>query len=200
MLDAETIDGSDDEIEIDWDESIRLQVSELLCEFYEACESGEIDAPEHNRLRGIYPTIAYDEETCSHPVLLAINIPMLRGGAINYQYDWHELPLPLNQLLTEIQENEGLPLEHAGKAFSPQDLLYEARLALTVTQDDVEFAKEHGWPELMQRVREGTRSTNRLAAKCLGRYIKATKRVQRRQRREAKKQRDSDQENQEGGN
>ena len=63
-----------------------------------------------------------------------------------------------------------------------------------------EFAKEHGWPELMRRVREGTRSTNRLAANCLGRYIKATKRAQRRQRREAKKQRDSDQENQEGGN
>lgn len=186
--------------EIDWDESIRLQVSELLCEFYEACESGEIDAPGHNRLRGIYPTIAYDEETCPHPVLLAINIPMLRGGAIHYQYDWHELPLPLNQLLTEIQENEALPLEDAGKAHSPKELLYEARLALTVTQDDVEFAKEHGWPELMQRVREGTRSTHRLAAECMGRYVIANKRAQRRHRREAKMQKDSKQDEQEGEN
>jgi hypothetical protein len=190
--------------EIDWDESIRLQVSELLCEFYEACESGDIDAPRHNRLRGIYPTIAYDEETCFHPVLLAINIPLLQGDTIHYQYDWHELPLSLNQLLTEIQEKEGLPLEHAGKALSPKELLYEARLALTVTQDDVEFAKEHGWPELMQRVREGTRSTHRLATKCLGRYIIANKRVQRIRRREAKMQKemqkDSEEDEQEGEN
>ena len=206
MLDAETIDESNEhELEIDWDESIRLQVSELLCEYYAACESGEIDAPQHNRLRGIYPTIAYDEETCSHPVLLAINIPMLEGGRISYQYDWHELPLSLNQLLTEIQEKEGLPIEHAGKPLPPQELLYEARLALTVTQDDVDYAKEHGWPELMQRVREGTRSTNRLAAKCLGRYIKSKirarrKRVQRKRRRDAKMQKDSEQDEQEGEN
>lgn len=186
--------------EIDWDESIRLQVSELLCEFYDACERGEIDAPQHNRLRGIYPTIAYDEETCSHPVLLSINIPLLQGGAIHYQYDWHELPLSLNQLLTEIQEKEALPLEHVGKAHSPQELLYEARLALTVTQEDVEFAKEHGWTELMQRVREGIRSTHRLAAKCLGRYIIANKRAQRIRRREAKMQKDSKQDEPEGEN
>lgn len=184
MLDQTiTIEGGNEPIiEIDWDESIRLQVSELLCDFYDACERGLFNAPQHNRLRGIYPTIAYDEETCPHPVLLAINIPMLEGGRISYQYEWHELPLPLNQLLTELQEKEGLPLEHAGQVLSAKDLLYEARLALTVTQADVEFAKEHGWPELMRRVREGTRSTNRLAANCLGRYIKATKRAQRRQR------------------
>ena len=188
-----------EEEEIDWDESIRLQVSELLCEFYDACESGEIDPPQHNRLRGIYPTIAYDEETCSHPVLLAISIPMLRGDRICYQYEWHELP-SLTQLLTEIQEKEGLPLEHTGVNLPPKELLYEARLALMVTQDDVDYAKEHGWPELMQRVREGTRSTNRLAGKRLGLYIRANKRVQRRQRREAKMQKDSKQDEQEGEN
>ena len=102
--------------------------------------------------------------------------------------------------MTEIQEKEGLPIEYAGKPLPPQELLYEARLALTVTQDDVDYAKEHGWPELMQRVREGTRSTNRLAAKCLGRYIKANKRAQRKQRREAKMQKDSEQDEQEGEN
>ena len=64
MLDAETIgDVAEDETEIDWDESIRLQVSELLCEYYDACEAGKINRTRHNHLRGVYHTIAYDEET-----------------------------------------------------------------------------------------------------------------------------------------
>jgi hypothetical protein len=194
MLDAETTDDvAEDETEIDWDESIRLQVSELLCEFYDACESGKINRTRHNHLRGVYPTIAYDEEACTHPVLIGISLPQLEGGAIFYRYDWHELPLSIHQLLTTIQEKEGFPLEQAGQQFPPEELLFEARLALTVTQDDLDFAQEHGWPTLMRCVREGTRSTHRLASNCMGRYIIVNRRARRKERREARMQRDSNQ-------
>lgn len=177
------------ESEIDWEQSIRLQVSEMLCEFYSACESGEIDPPTHNRLRGIYPTIAYDEEVSSHPVLLSIHIPVLSDTTIHYRYDWHELPLSMNQILADIQDSEGFEFEFVGRAFSPEDLLYEARKALTVTPTDVEFAKEYGWEELMLQVRQGKRSTHRLVPAKLARFIIANKRAQRRQRRQNKSHR-----------
>jgi hypothetical protein len=189
MLDAETIDDFDDETEIDWDESIRLQVSEMLCEFHSACESGKINPPTHNRMRGIYPTIAYDEEVSAHPILLSIHIPVLSDGTIHYRYDWQELPLSMNQALADIQDSEGFDIEFVGRVFNPEDLLFEARKALTVTPSDVEFAKEHGWEELMLQVRQGKRSTHRLVTGKIARFIIANKRAERRLRRQKKAQR-----------
>lgn len=174
------------ESEIDWEQSIRLQVSEMLCEFYSACESGEIDPPTHNRMRGIYPTIAYDEEVSPHPILLSIHIPVLSDGTIHYRYGWQELPLSMNQVLADIQDSEGFDFEFVGRAFCPEELLYEARKALTVTPSDVEYAKEYGWEELMLQVQQGKRSTHRLVSEKLARFIIANKRAERRQRRQNK--------------
>ena len=182
--DMESQEEIDTDSDIDWEESIRLQVSELLCEFHSACESGEIDPPTHNRLRGIYPTIAYDEEVSPHPILLSIHIPVLSDGTIHYRYDWQELPLSMNQVLADIQGSEGFDFEFVGRAFCPEDLLYEARKALTITPSDVEFAKEHGWEELMLQVQQGKRSTHRLVTGKLARFIIANKRAERRQRRQ----------------
>jgi hypothetical protein len=183
----ETRDKIDTDSDINWDLSIRLQVSEMICEFHSACENGEINPPNHNRLRGVYPTIAYDEEVSPHPILLSIHIPILSSGTIHYRYDWQELPLSMNQALADIQDSEGFDFEDVGRVFSPEELLFEARKALTITPADVEFAKKHGWVELMLQVQQGKRSTHRLITQKLAHYIVANKRAERRQRRQEKR-------------
>jgi hypothetical protein len=68
--------------------------------------------------------------------------------------------------MNELLEFEGMP---TWVKWNPADVFLEAKVAAILLPEDVLFARENGWIEMMNQVREGKRSTHRLAVSKMGR-------------------------------
>ena len=96
----------------------------------------------------------------------------LRGRTVIYEIDREELPIGLADYMTELLEFEGMP---TSIDWNPTDVFIEAKVATILLPEDILFARENGWRELMQQVRSGARTTHRLAVEKMGRMALADK-------------------------
>ena len=178
MMDGYEEDESVDyafEIEVDeneWESIIQMQVNELSC----ILESKGIQRPGQfeNGLRTsshlVYPIVAYDAERCPCPTVLGLVLTGLAGKTLFFGMGIKGLSVGLVDYMNELLELEGMPV---GVQWNPADVFIEAKVATILLPDDILFARENGWIEMMKQVREGKRSTHRLAVAKLGRMALA---------------------------
>jgi hypothetical protein len=158
--------------EDDWESIIQMQVNELSC----ILESKGIQRPGQfeNGLRTsshlVYPIVAYDAERCPCPTVLGLVLTGLAGKTLFFGMGIKGLSAGMLDYMNELLEFEGMPI---GVQWNPADVFIEAKVATILLPDDILFARENGWIEMMSQVREGKRSTHRLAVAKLGRMALA---------------------------
>ena len=163
------------EQEIDWELAIQLQINELSCiaESEGVQRPGKLPNGNGTSSTLIYPVLAYDAVHCPYPTVIALYLTGLAGESTLVGYGKQELPKELKTCLEEVLEFEGLIAGVHWKVEFVVDVLLEARIATVLLPKDVLYAREHGWFELMSLVRQGERSTHRLAVSKLGRMALA---------------------------
>ena len=201
------MDESDDEEEVgytldmevdeeNWENIIQMQVNEMSC--LAGVEGLQRPGRHHNGRRTssflVYPIVAYDDERCPYPLVLGLVLTGLRGRTVIYEIDREELPIGLADYMTELLEFEGMP---TSIDWNPTDVFIEAKVATILLPEDILFARENGWHELMQQVRSGARTTHRLAVEKMGRMALADKK-QRKAYKELKKENLDDEERGQG--
>ena len=159
------------EIEVgenDWESIIQMQVNELSC----ILEKEGIERPgqfangRRTSSHLVYPIVAYDAERCPYPTVLGLVLTGLAGKTLFFGMGIKGLSVGLVDYMNELLELEGMPV---GVQWNPADVFIEAKVATILLPDDILFARENGWIELMGQVREGKRSTNRLVVTKMGR-------------------------------
>ena len=160
--------------EEDWEDIIQMQVNEMSC--LAGVEGLQRPGRFANGRRTssflVYPIVAYDDERCPYPLVLGLVLTGLRGGTAIYEIDREQLPIGLADYMTELLEFQGMP---TCVDWNPTDVFIEAKVATILLPDDVLFARENGWLELMAQVRSGARTTHRLAVEKMGRMALADK-------------------------
>ena len=165
----------DFEEKIDWELALQLQINELSC----LAENEGIQRPgifsngRRTSSKLIYPVLAYDAVHCPYPTVIGLILTGLQGKTIMVGLGKQELPLGLKTCLDEILEFEGMAVEVHWKAADVADILLEARIATILLPEDVMFARQNGWVEMMALVRQGERSTHRLVVAKMGRMALA---------------------------
>jgi len=163
------------EIEVgenDWESIIQMQVNELSC----ILEKEGIERPgqfangRRTSSHLVYPIVAYDAERCPYPTVLGLVLTGLAGKTLFFGMGIKGLSVGLVDYMNELLELEGMPV---GVQWNPADVFIEAKVATILLPDDILFARENGWIEMMKQVREGKRSTHRLAVTKLGRMALA---------------------------
>ncbi|PXY72083.1 MAG: hypothetical protein CXX81_29830 [Methanobacteriota archaeon] len=176
------IDGYDDEsvdytfdIEVDeddWESIIQMQVNELSC----LVESEGIQRPgqfangRRTSSHLVYPIVAYDAKRCPCPTVLGLVLTGLEGKTLFFGMKIKDLSVGLVDYMNDLLEFEGMPI---GVQWNPADVFIEAKVATILLPDDILFARENGWIEMMSQVRDGKRSTHRLAVAKMGRMALA---------------------------
>ena len=177
MMDGYDGDESVDyefEIEVDendWESIIQMQVNELSC----ILEKKGIQRP--GKIAGrrtsshlVYPIVAYDAERCPCPTVLGLVLTGLAGKTLFFGTGIRGLSVGLVDYMNELLEFEGMPI---GIQWNPADVFIEAKVATILLPDDILFARENGWIEMMKQVRDGKRSTHRLVVDKMGRMALA---------------------------
>jgi len=178
MMDGYEGDESVDyafEIEVDendWESIIQMQVNELSCilEKEGIQRPGKFPNDQRTSSHLVYPIVAYDAERCPCPTVLGLVLTGLAGKTLFFGMGIKGLSVGLVEYMNELLELEGMPV---GVQWNPADVFIEAKVATILLPDDVLFARENGWIEMMSQVREGKRSTHRLAVAKLGRMALA---------------------------
>jgi hypothetical protein len=178
MMDGNDGDESVDyefEIEVDendWESIIQMQVNELSCilEKKGIRRPGQLENGRRTSSHLVYPIVAYDAERCPCPTVLGLVLTGLAGKTLFFGMGIKGLSVGLVDYMNELLEFEGMPI---GVQWNPADVFIEAKVATILLPDDILFARENGWIEMMKQVREGKRSTHRLAVAKLGRMALA---------------------------
>ncbi|RZD46835.1 MAG: hypothetical protein CXT68_05730 [Methanobacteriota archaeon] len=178
MIDGNEEDESGNyafEIEVnedEWESIIQMQVNELSC----ILESENIQRPgkftngRRTSSHLVYPIVAYDAERCPYPTVLGLVLTGLAGKTLFFGTGIKGLSVGLVDYMNDLLEFEGMTI---GIQWNPADVFIEAKVATILLPDDILFARENGWIEMMSQVREGKRSTHRLAVAKLGRMALA---------------------------
>jgi len=154
--------------EDDWESIIQMQVNELSCRV----ESEGIQRPGQSATgrrtssRLVYPIVAYDDERCPYPTVLGLVLTGLAGKTLFYGMKIKELSVGLVDYMEDLLDFEGMP---TGVQWNPVEIFIEAKVATILLPDDILFARENGWIEMMNQVRDGKRSTHRLVVSKMGR-------------------------------
>ena len=154
--------------EDDWESIIQMQVNEISCILMEKGiqRPGQFPNGRRTSSKLVYPIVAYDAERCPCPTVLGLVLTGLAGQSKFFGVAKKGLPVELIDYMNELLEFEGMPImDH----WSPHEVFIEARVATILLPDDLLFARENGWIELMGQVREGKRSTHRLVVTKMGR-------------------------------
>jgi hypothetical protein len=159
------------EIEVeenDWESIIQMQVNELSCilEEKEIQRPGQFANGRRTSSKLVYPIVAYDAERCPCPTVLGLVLTGLAGKTLVFGMGIKGLSDELVDYMNELLEFEGMPI---WVKWNPTDVFLEARVAAILLPEDVLFARKNGWIEMMNQVREGKRSTHRLAVSKMGR-------------------------------
>ena len=163
------------EVEVDedeWESIIQMQVNELSCilEKEGIQRPGKFPNDQRTSSHLVYPIVAYDAERCPCPTVLGLVLTGLAGKTLFFGMGIKGLSVGLVEYMNELLELEGMPV---GVQWNPADVFIEAKVATILLPDDILFARENGWIEMMKQVREGKRSTHRLAVTKLGRMALA---------------------------
>ena len=163
------------EVEVDedeWESIIQMQVNELSCiaESKGIQRPGEFPNGQRTSSHLVYPIVAYDAERCPCPTVLGLVLTGLAGKTLFFGMGIKGLSAGLVDYMNDLLEFEGMPV---GVQWNPADVFIEAKVATILLPDDILFARENGWVEMMNQVREGKRSTHRLAVAKLGRMALA---------------------------
>jgi hypothetical protein len=158
--------------ENDWESIIQIQVNELSCivESEGIQRPGQLANGQRTSSHLVYPIIAYDAERCPYPTVLGLVLTGLAGKTLFFGMGTKGLSTGLLDYMNELLEFEGMPI---GVQWNPADIFIEARIATILLPDDIIFARENGWIEMMSQVREGKRSTHRLVVAKMGRMALA---------------------------
>lgn len=158
--------------EDDWESIIQMQVNELSCILEEKGiqRPGQFTNGRRTSSKLVYPIVAYDAERCPCPTVLGLVLTGLGGKTLFFGMGMEGLSVELVDYMNELLEFEGMP---TGVKWNPADVFIEAKVAAILLPDDVLFARENGWIEMMNQVREGKRSTHRLAVSKMGRMALA---------------------------
>jgi len=158
--------------ENDWESIIQMQVNELSCMLQKkgVKRPGQFANGRRTSSRLVYPIVAFDVERCPYPIVIGLVLTGLAGKTLLFGVEIKDLSVELKDYMNELLEFEGIP---TGIRWNPVDVFIEARVATILLPDDVLFARENGWIEMMSQVREGKRSTHRLAVDKLGRMALA---------------------------
>ncbi|HIG20468.1 MAG TPA: hypothetical protein EYQ78_06865 [Candidatus Poseidoniales archaeon] len=168
--DKENVDFTS-EVEVDeedWESIIQMQVNELSCilEKKGIQRPGQFPNGQRTSSHLVYPIVAYDAERCPYPTVLGLVLTGLAGQTLFFGMGVKGLSVGLVDYMNELLEFEGMPI---GVRWNPADVFIEARVAIILLPDDILFARENGWIEMMGQVREGKRSTHRLVVTKMGR-------------------------------
>ncbi len=163
------------EIEVnenDWESIIQMQVNELSCILEEKGiqRPGQFANGRRTSSKLVYPIVAYDAERCPCPTVLGLVLTGLAGKSLFFGMGIKGLSDELVGYMNELLEFEGMPI---GVKWNPAEVFIEARVATILLPDDILFARENGWVEMMGQVREGKRSTHRLVVAKMGRMALA---------------------------
>ncbi len=163
------------EIEVnenDWESIIQMQVNELSCILEEKGiqRPGQFGNGRRTSSKLVYPIVAYDAERCPCPTVLGLVLTGLAGKSLFFGMGIKGLSDELVGYMNELLEFEGMPI---GVKWNPAEVFIEARVATILLPDDILFARENGWVEMMRQVREGKRSTHRLVVAKMGRMALA---------------------------
>ena len=165
----------DVEIEVDedeWESIIQIQVNELSCivEKEGIQRPGKFANGRRTSSQLVYPIVAYDSDRCPYPTVLGLVLTGLGGKTLFFGMGIKGLSVGLVDYMNDLLEFEGMPI---GVQWNPADVFIEAKVATILLPEDILFARENGWVEMMSQVREGKRSTHRLAVAKLGRMALA---------------------------
>jgi hypothetical protein len=163
------------EIEVnedDWESIIQMQVNELSCilEMEGIQRPGQFPNGRRTSSNLVYPIVAYDAERCPCPAVLGLVLTGLEGKTLFFGMGIKGLSVGLVDYMNDLLEFEGMPI---GIQWNPADVFIEAKVATILLPDDILFARENGWIEMMSQVRDGKRSTHRLAVAKMGRMALA---------------------------
>jgi len=187
MKDWGKYDGGDEsvdyasEIEVDedeWESIIQMQVNELSCilEKEGIQRPGQLANGRRTSSHLVYPIVAYDAERCPCPTVLGLVLTGLAGKTLFFGMGIKGLSVGLVDYMNELLVFEGMPI---GVQWNPADVFIEAKVATILLPDDILFARENGWVEMMNQVREGKRSTHRLVVAKIGRMALAHEKQER---------------------
>lgn len=175
MMDRDESGNYAFEIEVnedDWESIIQMQINELSCilEHEGIQRPGKFANGRRTSSHLIYPIVAYDAERCPYPTVLGLVLTGLAGKTLFFGMGIKGLSIDLVDYMNDLLEFEGIP---TGVEWNPADVFIEAKVASILLPDDILFARENGWVEMMSQVREGKRTTHRLAVAKLGRMALA---------------------------
>jgi len=175
MMDRDESENYAFEIEVnedDWESIIQMQINELSCilENEGIQRPGKFANGRRTSSHLIYPIVAYDAERCPYPTVLGLVLTGLAGKTLFFGMGIKGLSIDLVDYMNDLLEFEGIP---TGVEWNPADVFIEAKVASILLPDDILFARENGWVEMMSQVREGKRTTHRLAVAKLGRMALA---------------------------
>ena len=158
--------------ENDWESIIQMQVNELSCilEKEGVQRPGKFANGQRTSSHLVYPIVAYDAERCPYPTVLGLVLTGLAGKTLFFGTGIRGLSVGLVDYMNELLEFEGMPI---GIQWNPADVFIEAKVATILLPDDILFARENGWIEMMKQVRDGKRSTHRLVVDKMGRMALA---------------------------
>tara|TARA_B100000767_G_C19605879_1_gene467689 strand:- start:126 stop:704 length:579 start_codon:yes stop_codon:yes gene_type:complete len=154
----------------DWEKDIQNQVNELSCLAQEegVIRPGKFPNGQRTCSKLVFPILLYDQFYCPEPTVIGIVLTGLHGKSTIYGTSKENLRSPLKAFIEEIETFEGMyPAHWDGKVVV--DLFLEKRVALILLPEDVFFARENGWMELMNEVRKANRSTHRVLVNKMGR-------------------------------
>jgi hypothetical protein len=169
------------EVEVDedeWESIIQMQVNELSCilEKEGIQRPGKFPNGQRTSSHLVYPIVAYDAERCPYPTVLGLVLTGLAGKTLFFGMGIKGLSAGLVDYMNDLLEFEGMPV---GVQWNPADVFIEAKVATILLPDDILFARENGWVEMMNQVREGKRSTHRLVVAKMGRMALAHEKQER---------------------
>lgn len=154
----------------DWENILQSQINELSClaEEMGIVRPGKIGS-RRTKSKLIYPIITFDAIHCPYPTVIGLVFTGLAGKTLFFGMGKMELPLELRTYLDSILCFEGMLTNVHWDAATVIDLFLESRTTIILLPEDILFAREYGLMKLMQQVKRGERSTNRLVVNKMGR-------------------------------
>lgn len=154
----------------DWEDALQAQINELSClaEEVGVVRPGKIGS-RRTKSRLVYPVVIHDAKHCPYPTVIGLVFTGLAGKTLFFGMGKMDLPQELRSHIDSILNFEGMLTSVHWDAATVIDVFLETRTAVILLPEDVFFARQNGLVKLMELVKSGERSTNRLVVKTMGR-------------------------------
>ena len=154
--------------EDNFEEYLQMRINELSCLSREAGIVRPGQLPDGRRTNSVlvFPILAHTGSPNFMPRVIGLVFTGLAGKSVYFGDGKLDLEEDLITTMNELLEFEGMP---PSVNWSPIEVFLESNYGIILLPADVLYAREHGWHELMKKVRSGERTSNRLVVSMMGR-------------------------------